>query len=368
MSRMSVSTVSPGTPGKPLKSPLRNATMSLTRMSDAAPDTGPAARPQLLAEVSAPELRKMQISEFVAWLRTQTNKHKRSFQEETIIDYSEAARVLDRWMKEEKIEEDFTACDVEMLNRFFDGYRNAHTQNGTNTRQRNLHHIFKWLASRYGHDDPWGSSELVRYGPVKSRPSTLGTEFIHDLLAVTGAGKATSFADIRDHAMIRMLTEGVRREELAQQQISDLSADLVASPFVRVVPLKGAREFTQGRLVPLMLSSAQALTAYLRVRRQHKQARLPALWLGSRHRGPMTGSGVYQVLRRRTIEAGYDPSEVRPHMFRHTFAHDWLADGGSEGDLMQLMGWRDRSMVDLYTEDLKDERAYAAKRRRGEIY
>jgi hypothetical protein len=70
MSRMSVSTVSPGTPGKPLKSPLRNATMSLTRMSDAAPDTGPAARPQLLAEVSAPELRKMQIASTASRSRT----------------------------------------------------------------------------------------------------------------------------------------------------------------------------------------------------------------------------------------------------------------------------------------------------------
>jgi integrase/recombinase XerD len=68
---------------------------------------------------------------------------------------------------------------------------------------------------------------------------------------VTGGGKATSFVDARDHAMIRMLTEGVRREELAQQQITDLSEDLITRPFVRVVPLKGARDFSEGRLVPL---------------------------------------------------------------------------------------------------------------------
>ena len=52
---------------------------------------------------------------------------------------------------------------------------------------------------------------------------------------MTGGGKATSFVDTRDHAMIRMLTEGVRREELAQQQITDLSEDLITRPFVRVV-------------------------------------------------------------------------------------------------------------------------------------
>ena len=52
----------------------------------------------------------MQISEFSAWLRTQTNKHKRPYQEETIRGYAETARALDLWMGEEDIDGDFTAC------------------------------------------------------------------------------------------------------------------------------------------------------------------------------------------------------------------------------------------------------------------
>jgi integrase len=215
------------------------------------------------------QLRRMQISEFSTWLRMQTNKHKRPFQEETIRGYAETAGALDLWMAEEDI---------------------------------------------------------------------------------------------------RMLTEGVRREELAQQPITYLSGDSITRPLVRVVPLKGARDSSKGRLVPLMMTSAQALTDYLRVRRSHKMARLPALWLGSRNRGPMTGSGVYQMLDRRAEEAGYDPQAVHPHMFRHTVANDWLAGGGSEGDLMRLMGWHDRSMVDRYAADMQDQRAFDAKRRRGDMY
>lgn len=353
-----------------LKNPLRASTMSLL-----APAEGVSGQPEganCITEPTAPEvtaqrLRRMQVSEFSAWLRAQTNKHKRPFQEETIRGYAETARALDLWMAGEGIDGDFTACSVEVLNRFFADYRNAHSQGGTNTRQRNLHHLFKWLALRYGHPDPW-TEDLVRYGPVKSRPSTLAEDFIRDLLVVTGGGRATSFTDVRDHAMIRMLTEGVRREELAQVQVTDLSQDLIARPFVRVVPLKGARDFSEGRLVPLMMTSAQALSAYLRVRRSHKMAKSPALWLGSRNRGPMTGSGVYQMLDRRAEEAGYDPQAVHPHMFRHTFANDWLAGGGSEGDLMRLMGWHDRSMVDRYAADMQDQRAFDAKRRRGDMY
>jgi hypothetical protein len=49
-------------------------------------------------------------------------------------------------------------------------------------------------------------------------------------------------------------------------------------------------------------------------------------------------------------------------------AHDWLAGGGAEGDLMRLMGWQDRAMLDRYGADLQVQRAIEAKRRRGEMY
>ena len=49
------------------------------------------------------------------------------------------------------------------------------------------------------------------------------------------------------------------------------------------------------------------------------------------------------MLIRRAEEAGY--SEVTPHQFRHTFSNDWLASGGSEGDLMRLNGGKTRAMV-----------------------
>jgi integrase len=167
--------------------------------------------------------------------------------------------------------------------------------------------------------------------------------------------------------MIRMLTEGVLRTELIQQRTTDLPVDVIAQPFVRVVPLKGARGATEGRIVPLSPATARALVAYLRVRRGHRLAASAALWLGTRNRGAMTGSGLYRMLHRRAEEAGYDPA-VHPHQFRHTFAHDWLDGGGAEGDLMRLMGWADRSMLDRYGADLQVQRAVQAKRRRGDLY
>jgi integrase/recombinase XerD len=90
-------------------------------------------------------------------------------------------------MAEEETDGDFTACSVDVLNRFFAAYRNSHSQGGTNTRQRNLP----------TYSSGWHSGTTTRIrGPgtwcgtarVKSRPSTLAEEFIRDLLEVTGGG------------------------------------------------------------------------------------------------------------------------------------------------------------------------------------
>lgn len=262
------------------------------------------------------QLRAMMISEFCQWLRSRTNQEKRPFQDETITAYKVAARALDAWMAKEGMEGDFTACDAGVLNRFFRDYHATHSQGGTNTKQRNLRHLFTWLEARYDHPHPY-TDDLNRYAPVKTSPSTLSLDFIKDLLEVTGNGKARDFAGTRDHALIRVLSEGLRRTEVIQMQMRDLPLDLVMQPVVRVVPLKGARAEDAGRLVPLSEATARSMAAYLRARRYHQHVSSPYVWLGLRNSGPLDGMGLYRMLQRRADQAGYDPKLVHPHMFRH---------------------------------------------------
>ena len=67
------------------------------------------------------------------------------------------------------MEEDFSACHTPMLNRFFRDYQAAHGLSGTNTKQRNLRHLFTWLEDEYDHPHPY-TPRLNRYAPITGRP------------------------------------------------------------------------------------------------------------------------------------------------------------------------------------------------------
>jgi hypothetical protein len=64
---------------RPLKSPLRTSALPRLGPAPASGEAGGSSGAGVVVEpeVTVRQLRVMQISEFTAWLRTQTNKHKR---------------------------------------------------------------------------------------------------------------------------------------------------------------------------------------------------------------------------------------------------------------------------------------------------
>lgn len=270
----------------------------------------------------------------------------------TLISYRKAALKLGLWLRSSGREDQ--ARDIRQITRAdmetYIAYQLSQVAESTvNTYYQALKAWFGWLERE----------EEVNFSPMdKMRPPAVPEKLPpvvpeKALRAVLAACEGKDFESRRDMAIVRLLIDtGMRRMEIVGLQLADV--DLARGE--ALVRAKGRRE----RLCKFGNKAEAALDRYLRARRQHPRAADPALWLGANHTGALSLSGFYFAIKRRVARAGYP--EFYPHLFRHTFAHMWLAGGGRESDLMELAGWRDASMVQRYGGSLRAERAREAHR------
>lgn len=225
------------------------------------------------------------------------------------------------------------------------GYAKSYRNNAG----RCLQAFFKWLSAEEELPNPFDTMKP----PPPPKPGEVPKPVleIQQLAAlVKDAEKARDFSSRRDAALLRMFAcTGCRLAEVTKLRLTDVDmANRTAT-----VTGKGSKI----RTVKFDHRCALALDRYLRKRAGHPAADLEALWIGERRRIPMTPSGVRQAVERRGRSLGF---HVHPHLFRHTFAHNWLDAGGAEGDLMELAGWESPQMLRHYGASARAARARRA--------
>ena len=274
--------------------------------------------------------------------------HQRSKQRaDRTVELSELyVRKLAEWLESEQ--RSLAVGDI--TNRVLEEYLSALGESVSATtvgiHYRTLRAFFGWLEREEEIDrNPFAKMTQPK---ADDRPVPVFTaDELRSLLATTDG---RDFTKRRDRAiMLTLIDTGVRLGELLSMSVERIAYD------AQLVEIEGK---TGTRFVNFGATAWEAVDRYLRARSSHQFVDRPELWIS--HKGSFGGSGVAQMLKRRGREAGV--TDVHPHRFRHTFAHQWLAEGGQENDLVQLAGWTSNQMVARYGRSAAAARAIEAKR------
>jgi site-specific recombinase XerD len=219
--------------------------------------------------------------------------------------------------------------------------------------------FYNWLAAEgVVNESPVGSVRLLRVREVEAPAVLHGDTMrsIADGAAVVKRGR-TRFESVRDVALLALLQDtGLRASECAGLLLANV--DLGArQAYVHADVAKGGWP----RTVTFGFETARLLNRYLRARETHRYSFLPELFVG--RRGPATYSMVHELVRTAARRGGV--TGARPHLYRHSWAHDLKRQGVDLEVLMSLGGWRTTSMPLRYGLAERDARAVDAYQRIG---
>jgi integrase len=215
---------------------------------------------------------------------------------------------------------------------------------GSATLYQDLRSFWAWYAEDYESSDPMAG--ILRPKGIARVVPVLDAEQIGKVLEACSARNPWETA--RNTAVVwLMLESGLRRMEVSALDLSDI--DLKARTVV-VRCGKGGK----ARVSVFGDSTARALWKWLQKRGRDDGPLFLGAWGGR-----LSPNGLSQMLARIKDKSGV---QIRPHMFRHTWAHLSLDAGMRDSDIMHLAGWSSATMLTRYGKALAAERAIAAGR------
>ncbi|MDR5835307.1 tyrosine recombinase XerC [Caballeronia sp. LZ034LL] len=207
--------------------------------------------------------------------------------------------------------------------------------------------FYRWLAERV--EMPANPVSTVRAPKgEKTLPKALSVD---DAMALMDAPQAGTTEALRDHAILELFySSGLRLAELVGLDVRFVEQDGYRSAgwldleHEEVTVLgKGSRR----RSVPVGRKAIEALRAWIAVRGEFVKLDPHALFLSVR--GNRMAPGVVRTrVKRLALLAGI-PSNVHPHVLRHSFATHVLQSSGDLRAVQELLGHASITATQVYT-------------------
>jgi len=148
--------------------------------------------------------------------------------------------------------------------------------------------------------------------------------------------KKCSFAQYRNWVMVMyFIGTGQRLNSVIHIKIRDVN---LSDGVVLLNRMKGRK----GVMLPLSETIVKVLKEYLTIRKGNDNDYL----FCNQDGGPMTRSSAYAAIRNYNLKRGIDKTSI--HLFRHSFAKEYLQNGGNVFHLKKLMSHSDLHSTEKY--------------------
>ncbi len=266
----------------------------------------------------------------------------------TVEWYERVLRYFQDYLKEEGYPTTLGGVNLQVVREFvvylqtrekWHGHRNAQNGDGhlsptsVNNYVRGLRVFFSWLH-REGYTE---ENILASLKPPRAPVTMVDVLNADEIAAILNCLDANISSGCRDTAMIVVFLDcGVRLSELANLKLPDAH---VEEGYLKVMG-KGAKE----RIVPIGSMAQKVLQRYI------FHFRPEPIWEDNvfltLDGGPMSANAIKLIVARLARKSKV--TRLHAHLFRHTFATNYLINGGDVFSLQQILGHTTLEMVRRY--------------------
>lgn len=265
-----------------------------------------------------------------------STRRLRNLSPNTITFYSQHLSKFLKFMESDFPDVSLEQIDYTILRDYVSGLKESHSPGGLNHHIKVLKILFKFMIEE-GVITENPSRKIPRIKTDQVVIATFSNNQVTAMLEITK--HQTDFPGTRNYALITLLFDtGCRISELLNLKINDIQIE----EKILTVRGKGGKR----RVVPFGDRSLVNLVKYL-YKRNKLFGKEGVLFL-TKFGDPLTLRMTDKIIERIGNKAKVENVRLSAHTFRHTFAKNWLMNGGDIFSLQKILGHKTLDMVRNY--------------------